>query len=127
MSPADAGNPYQAPEASIVAQQADIKRPFVYEAIAVFCWIIGGLGVLTSLTFVILVLHSCGKYDWRRVLLTHDGPRNNILFTVLAILVTATYINAGRTLWAGRGKPGLILCSLAMAMTYFSCWLLTWR
>jgi hypothetical protein len=115
----DAGNPYQAPEASLAALRAEIRRPSVYTAISLFCW---ALGVFFLLVFGLLMYYVSTRIGWARVTISPSGGPKVFLFAFLILLCMLSYFAAGRLLWVRRDRPGLILCVCAMAMTYLATW-----
>jgi hypothetical protein len=120
MNQADAGNPYQAPEASIVALRDEIRRPPVYTAISLFCWLLAAIHVLGSVVLLYVFGTMIDRVGWRDALLFLVSPRPRPSLMIATMLVaSAAYVVAGRLLWNRRGRPGLILCVTAVGLTYF--------
>lgn len=119
MNPTHAGNPYQAPEASIAALRAEIRRPPVYTAIALFCWV---LGAFFTFLFVLFVYFINTELGWKRVAMSAGAGPRIFLFASLVFLCMLSYLSAGRLLWSRRDRPGLVVCVLAIAATYLAAW-----
>ncbi len=122
MDQVDVGNPYQAPEAPISALRAEIRRPPVYTAISLFCWVLGAFFFVLFGLFMYFISTELG---WKRVAHSASSGPKILLFASLIFICTLSYISAGRLLWIRRGRPGLILCVLAIMATYLSAWLYT--
>jgi MFS family permease len=120
----DPVNPYQAPEAAIVGSPEALGRPPVYTAISIFSWIAGVAGILLSAGFLPILGLMTAQQGWRRVFLTGIGLRV-VLILALIILAAMAFIAAGRLLWDGRGRQGLIFCSTAIGITYVAAWIYT--
>ncbi len=123
MNPVDAGNPYQAPEAPISALRAEIRCPPVYSAISLFCWVIGAFHLVGCLLVIGVVIRNGLQLGWEKAV----PPRHQvatIAIVALGFLGTVSYLIAGRWLRDNRGRPGLILCTAAIGMTYLIIWLM---
>jgi hypothetical protein len=123
MNPVDAGNPYQAPEASIVALRAEIRRPPVYTAISQLCWVIGAFHLVGCLFVIGVVIRKGLQLGWEKAIPpTHQV--STIAIVALGFLGTLSYLTAGRWLRDNRGRPGLLLCCSAIGMTYLIIWIM---
>ncbi len=122
MDQTEAGNPYQAPEASIAALRAEIQRPPVYSAISLLCWAIAGFQLLGVLVFLTILIRNGFRLPWGSRLM----PGNDLIgYLILGsgATSTVTYVTAGRWLRENRGRVGLMLCCFAIGLTYLTIWL----
>jgi hypothetical protein len=120
---AEVANPYQAPEASIAALRAEIRRPPVYTAISLFCWAIGAFHLVGCLLVIGVVIRNGLQFGWEHAVHPGDELATTAIIA-LGFLGAVSYLIAGRWLRDNRGRPGLILCSAAMGMTYLIIWLM---
>ena len=112
-------NPYQAPQASLEALEAELPRPTVYTAIGLFCWMLGTIHGIGSCVVLHAFGGAIGRLGWRKAFLylVWPDPRP-LLIMATAIVAASAYLAAGRLLWIRRGRPGLFLCSLGIGLTY---------
>ena len=125
MIPTETPNPYQAPEASLAALEAELPRPPVYTAISWFCWLLGTIHVIGSGVLFHAFTNSIERFGWRKAFLYLAWPSPRPLLMIATMILAASgYLTAGRLLWTRRGRPGLILCSTAIGLTYLCVWFL---
>ena len=110
----DAENPYRSPEAAIVVPTVEVPRPPVYTAIALFCW---ALGAFFGLAEALILYGITFRVGWDRAIALPDFGRGLLPILATLPLCLVCYAAAGWLLWARRGRPGLLLCLAAFAMS----------
>ena len=124
MSQAADDNPYLAPEASIAALRAEIRRPPVYSAISLLCWAIAGFHLLGVVVFLIILVRTGFRLPWGSRLMP-GSELVGLLILASGVASLGSYVAAGRWLRDNRGRAGLTLCCFAIGLSYLTIWLVT--